>query len=304
MDVIERRLKVARWEIEQADMYHYWMVNDDLKRGIPDPEIHSGGRKTKKPQAREDSTVLIEDFIEHLRKELNYSEHTLRNYRKDLMDFFNEVGKNPASVTSYDVSRFVSALSKKGLSPRSISRKLSSVRTFYRYLKKIQLVQDNPAKAVNNPKTGKPLPSYLSQEEVETLLNAASTPLEKAIVELLYATGMRISELCSLNIQDIDLKNMQIRVMGKGKKERIVYFGERAKDALLNYLKTERSQIATKLKKDQEALFVTKRGRISDMTVRRILKRIALKAGIHKNVLPSPFETHLCNSSPGRRDEP
>ncbi|BAT70880.1 integrase/recombinase XerC [Thermosulfidibacter takaii ABI70S6] len=213
------------------------------------------------------------------------------------MDFFNEVGKNPASVTSYDVSRFVSALSKKGLSPRSISRKLSSVRTFYRYLKKIQLVQDNPAKAVNNPKTGKPLPSYLSQEEVETLLNAASTPLEKAIVELLYATGMRISELCSLNIQDIDLKNMQIRVMGKGKKERIVYFGERAKDALLNYLKTERSQIATKLKKDQEALFVTKRGRISDMTVRRILKRIALKAGIHKNVYPHllrhTFATHL-----------
>ncbi len=239
----------------------------------------------------------IDDFVEYLRRERNFSEHTLRVYRRDIEDFFAYVRKDPAQVTSKDVSRFVAKLSKKGLSPLSVSRKLSALRSFFRYLKKVRVVGENPASYVSNPKAGRRLPSYLSREEIEALLAAAGSLKEKAILELLYATGMRISELCGLNVEDVDLSGCRVRVRGKGKKEREAFFGEHAKEALLMYLKEERPKLARTLKKDREALFITKRGRISDTTVRRMLKRLALKAGLGKDVYPHlirhTFATHL-----------
>ncbi len=158
-------------------------------------------------------------------------------------------------------------------------------------------MKDNPAKAVSNPKVGKNLPGYLSKEEVEELVKAAETSMEKAIVQLMYETGIRVSELCSLNIQDVDLKSLRLRVKGKGKRERILFFGEAAKEALISYLKSERIEKAKGLSKDHEALFITNRGRISDTTVRRILKKLSIKAGLPKNVYPHllrhTFATHL-----------
>ena len=240
---------------------------------------------------------VVEDFIEYLRRERNFSEHTLRGYRRDLEDFFDVVKKAPEEVAELDVSRFVFRLSRRGLSPRTISRKLSALRSFFKFLKRAGIVRSNPALAVRNPKVGRHLPSYLSYEEMEALFRACESQRERAILELLYATGMRISELCSLDLQDLDIAGMRVRVRGKGKRERILFFGEGAKQALVEYIRGERAKILSRLKNRTDALFLTPRGRITPVTVRRMLKKLALKAGLSKDVYPHlvrhTFATHL-----------
>ena len=239
----------------------------------------------------------LDDFLRHLTQEKGYSHHTVRAYRRDLEQFFSVVKKEPMEITPKDVGRFVSHLARRGVGPRSIGRKLSAVRTFFDYLKKRGLVEANPARDVSNPKVGRKLPSYLSREEVEALIAAAETFRDRAIVELIYSSGLRASELCALNITDVDFSGMRLRVRGKGKRERVVFFGERARDVLLMYMEHERSKLVARLKKDREALFLTPRGRMTDTTLRRILKRLAEKAGISKPVYPHllrhTFATHL-----------
>ncbi len=239
----------------------------------------------------------IEDFLEYLKRERNASSHTVRNYKRDLEDFFSFCQKAPEDVKEEDIARYVRHLSKKRLKPTSISRKLSSLRTFYRYLKRAGLIKENPARAVRNPKTGRRLPAYLSPEEVDTLIESAESYRDRAILELLYSTGIRVSELCNLKVRDIDLRNMKAIVVGKGKRERIVYFGEKAKEALLKYIQEERPKYLEKHPELSEHLFLSRKGKLSDMSVRRMIKRCASKAGIHKEVYPHllrhTFATHM-----------
>ncbi len=239
----------------------------------------------------------IQDFVTYLKKERFFSEHTLRCYSRDLRDFFAWVSKAPEDVTPRDVSRYVSFLSRKGYSPRSISRKLSALRSFFRYMKRGGLVEENPAKAVGNPKVGKSLPSYLTEEEVRALLAAPKSARDRAILWLLYQTGIRVSELCGLRLQDVDLKGKRLRVRGKGKRERVVFFGDEAGKALLQYLRDERPAYVERHPECADALFLSRKGKLSDMSVRRMLKRAAQEAGIHKEVYPHllrhTFATHM-----------
>ena len=244
-----------------------------------------------------DNETAIERFITYMQLMKGASAHTLRSYRRDLLDFFGTVKKSFSEVQKAHVLDFMYQCSLKGLSARTISRKLSSLRAFYKFLNKEGFCKANPLDGVNNPKVSKTLPPTLSREEVDLLVEAADNSRDKAIVEFLYATGIRISELCALDLKDVDIGSMMVLVKGKGKKERMVFFGNKAKEALLEYLR-DRAKIVHKIPaKDREALFITSRGRISDMTVRRILKKLAKRAGIYKDVYPHllrhSFATHL-----------
>ncbi len=245
-----------------------------------------------------DYKEYIEDFIGYLRRAKNSSEHTLRGYRRDVEDFFLCTNASLDQVKKEHVLMFVSSCRKRGLSNTSISRKLSALRTFFNYLKKQKVISESPLVGVRNPKTGKRLPRALSFDEIVQLIEkGAENARDRAILEFMYATGLRVSELCSLNIEDVDFSLMRAIVRGKGKKERVVYFGERAKKALLEYLRERKSIVSNPNFPDKRALFVTKRGRITDMTVRRILDKAAKKSGIFKKVYPHivrhSFATHL-----------
>ncbi len=243
-------------------------------------------------------SYYINDFIEYLVSSKGASSHTIRGYKKDIEEFFSLVKKLPEEISKEDVLYYVSFCFKTGLSPSSVCRKLSSIRSFFKFLKKKGIVSESPVVGVRNPKMPRRLPRYLSYDEIAVLIDkGAQSPQEKAILEFMYATGVRVSELCALNIEDLDLSRMRAKVKGKGKRERMVYFGERAKKALLEYLKERRKIVSRKGFPDKDALFVTKRGRISDMTVRRILNRAAQRAGLPKKIYPHlvrhSFATHL-----------
>ncbi len=243
-------------------------------------------------------SYYINDFIEYLVSSKGASSHTIRGYKKDIEEFFSLVKKLPEEISKEDVLYYVSFCFKTGLSPSSVCRKLSSIRSFFKFLKKRGIVSESPVVGVRNPKMPRRLPRYLSYDEIAVLIDkGAQSPQEKAILEFMYATGVRVSELCALNIEDLDLSRMRAKVKGKGKRERMVYFGERAKKALLEYLKERRKIVSRKGFPDKDALFVTKRGRISDMTVRRILNRAAQRAGLPKKIYPHlvrhSFATHL-----------
>ncbi len=243
-------------------------------------------------------SYYINDFIEYLVSSKGASSHTIRGYRRDIEEFFSLVKKLPEEISKEDVLYYISFCFKTGLSPSSVCRKLSSIRSFFKFLKKRGIVSESPVVGVRNPKMPRRLPRYLSYDEIAVLIDkGAQNPQEKAILEFMYATGVRVSELCALNIEDLDLSRMRAKVKGKGKRERMVYFGERAKRALLEYLKERRKIVSRKGFPDKDALFVTKRGRISDMTVRRILNRAAHRAGLPKKIYPHlvrhSFATHL-----------
>ncbi len=240
----------------------------------------------------------IDDFVEYLVSSKGASPHTVRGYRRDIEEFFAFVKKPPTEVSREDVLSYISFCFKTRLSSSSIGRKLSSIRTFFKFLKKKEIISESPVVGVKNPKMPKRLPRYLSYDEVALLIEkGAESARDRAILEFMYATGVRVSELCGLNIEDVDLAHMKALVRGKGKKERIVYFGKRAKDALLEYLRERQKIVSRRGFPEPNALFVTPRGRISDMTVRRILDRAAKRAGLPKKVYPHmvrhSFATHL-----------
>lgn len=242
---------------------------------------------------------LIKAFGEWLRVEKGFSNHTVRNYVRDVELFFEFVGNNPYDVTPEKVIQFSSFMAKHRLKPSSIARRLSSIRTFYRFLKIKGFATNTPIGLFRLPKLRKKLPAYLTIEEVKKALEAAKSPLEKAIIELLYSTGMRVSELCMLNLDDVDLSGSRIRVRGKGKRERIVFLTEEAVKAIREYLayRMKRLSEGNYSEDAKNALFITIKGRISDMTVRRIVSKVFRLSGVKKRVYPHlirhTFATHL-----------
>ncbi len=243
----------------------------------------------------------IEKFIKFLKYEKNASKHTIKNYEMDLRQFdsFTE-GKNIKEITPLDIRGFIVFLSEKKEKKTSISRKISALRSFFKFLLRERVVKINPAESIPLPKLDKPLPKFLTIGEVNNLLekkkeskDSFTKTRDQAILELLYATGIRISELVSLNLEDIDIKEQLIRVKGKGKKERIVPFGSIALKKIKEYLQLRK----TKKPKD-DSLFINRFGkRISQRYIQMMLKKQLLIKGINDEITPHSlrhsFATHL-----------
>ncbi len=239
----------------------------------------------------------LDTFRQHLISEKGASPHTVRNYVREVRDlqaFLEERGLSLIKASSWDLRAYLLHCKKRGLAPTSIARRVASIRCFYAFLKGRGILKGNPARLLRTPKKGKALPRVLSIAEAKRLFEAGKMDLrDRAIVELFYASGIRISELVGLNLNDIDLSQGQIRVMGKGKKERIVLIGSKAIEALRAYL-TKRGLYG---KGDDKALFVTSRGRISHTTVRRIINKASVSSGLGKPLSPHTlrhsFATHM-----------
>lgn len=247
----------------------------------------------------------ITNYLEELKKIRQFSENTISSYENDLNEYFNYLEENHLNYLnmSYEDARtYLSYLYKKEDKARTVSRKISSLRGFYAYLKANDKVSNNPFKLVKMPKKEKNLPRFFYYNELEELFNSIenNTDLGKRnilILEMLYATGVRVSELINIKLIDIDTKRMEIKVKGKGNKERIVFYGEYAKDALEDYLNGAYSNLNIK---NSPYLFLNNRGAVlTRRGVTDILNRVIKKTSINKKISPHmlrhTFATHLLN---------
>jgi integrase/recombinase XerC len=245
----------------------------------------------------------IAAFLRHLEKERNASPHTVRAYANDLAQFDDhvqgELGREgaPEDVDHLMVRSFIAALHRGGAKKVSAARKLASLRTFFRYLCREGVLQKNPARAILQPRTERRIPSHLEEAEVTAFLDLPAEDdadlRAQTLLELLYATGVRCSELVGLDLADVDLDERMIRVLGKGRKERVVPFGTRARDAILQYLPAR-----LRFRPRVEALFLNARGgRLTQRSVQRIvgarLKQMALAKKASPHTLRHSFATHL-----------
>lgn len=246
----------------------------------------------------------IDSFIAYLYAERHYSEHTLKNYRRDielLARYLDCYQLNWKTLTDKHLRSWLANLHKQNLSANSIRRMLASVRSFYRYLMKSQFSDHNPALEVKSPKLPKRLPESLQVDATNALLNETGDEDELqvrdiAMLELTYGSGLRLSELCNLKLQDISWSDKLLTIIGKGQKTRIIPFGEVAEEALQNWLNT-RAQFVSEA---YPYVFVSKRGKV--LTPRAIqyrFKAFGLKAGVnlHPHMLRHSFASHLLESS-------
>jgi integrase/recombinase XerC len=269
---------------------------------------------------------LLAQFLEHLRYERNVSEHTLRNYAIDLAQFLEYLApadpltgaRREPDVKEIDhitIREWLSELHNQNKKKTSIARKLASLRTFFQFLIREGAVEANPAKLVNTPRLEKKLPNHLSVEDAVRFIETPdeATDLgkrDRAILEMLYGTGVRVSELVKLGLRDVDFKNRMVRVKGKRRKERVVPFGEPALHALMRYLTEVRPAFlnnAPIAERDEAAVFLNYQGtRITTRSVGRMVdKYIKICAGIHDispHSLRHSFATHLLDSGADLRD--
>lgn len=250
----------------------------------------------------DEERILLLKFLAHLEKDLGYSYHTLAAYRCDLNQFFafcRQEGLSPVTTTAKGVRRFVLHLGALRLRPASIARKLSALRTFYDYLERQETVATNPAAAVPNLKSEERLPAFLTQEEMARLLTETDdSPLglrDRALLELLYATGMRVGEVVRLNLLDVDASSDSLRVRGKGDKERLTFLNPSARLALQVYLQKGRPAFECG---KSDALFLNRRGgRLTARSIQRMLKKrvqgVATRRGLTPHAIRHSFATHL-----------
>jgi len=259
--------------------------------------------------------TLLKRYVDYLSAERGFSPCTIRNYSQDLMGnksegkvlgFFQFLQiinvKTLKDVTRFTMREYIGYLMEEGVSRRSISRKVSSVRSLYRYLMREGYIEENPVSLTTSPKLDKRLPNCLSEGEINRLLSApsADTPQgirDMAILELIYASGLRLSEVVSLDLDQINLVTGQIKVLGKGSKERVVLIGEMAINALKKYLESARPHLLS-TKMDRSALFINRFGnRLSERSIQNMLGNMGQKAGIDKRIYPHllrhTFATHM-----------
>ncbi len=247
----------------------------------------------------------VELFIEHLQAELNLSAHTVRAYQTDVCQFIRFLTlrkKDLAKVNPSLLRDYLNYLRKKNLSRRSMARKLSSLRHFFTYLRQTNYLSNNTNWQTSSPKLNRYLPTTMSASQVKTLISAPDTSSpyglrDLAILELLYATGIRVSELVSLNLSDLDFAQKQVKVFGKGRKQRIVPMNNYAIAAIKNYLSLAR-KILLKNGKHNPALFINRDGmRLSAQGVRKLLIKYCHQVKLPKKVTPHVFRhtfaTHL-----------
>lgn len=243
----------------------------------------------------------IEKFIRYLEIEKNYSQHTIINYHLDLEGLKTFLAGIEIEKVDYLVLRkYLAALKEKNLGTRTVNRRLSALRSFFKFLTREGFLKTNPILSISSPKQDKHLPSFLTEEQVSKLIESAFSKDEKderglrdrAILETFYSTGIRISELCSLRMEDVDFISGVIKVFGKGKKERLVPIGDRAVMAIRLYIEKRKVQ--------SQAVFLNKSGkRISTRGARNIvdkyLRLVGLKSGVSAHTLRHSFATHLLN---------
>jgi len=248
---------------------------------------------------------LFSGYIRYLEAERHASRYTIRNYTHDLRHFLKFLNtENVATLDMVDrhlLRRYIASLQEQEFKKSSVSRKLSAIRSFYNYLVQLNLLSVNPILAVSAPKLDKRLPAFLSNDEVIRLLDMPDTTTptgqrDKAILELLYASGIRVSEIAGLNLRNINLETREILVWGKGSKERMTLIGEPAAAAVDRYLREGRRQLLGNFRGD--SLFINRYGRrLSERYIQKMIHKYAIAAGIDKRVFPHmmrhSFATHL-----------
>jgi len=250
----------------------------------------------------------IERFIKWLTDEKGYSRHTITNYERDLREFAGLAGREMdiSEIDARTIRDYVYSLNITNKSS-SVARKLSALRTFFKFLEQENLVRQNPMGSISMPKQEQHIPVFLSVDEVFALLEAPGADdtfgaRDRAVLELLYSTGMRVSELVSCNMTNLDLDNEMVRVRGKGNRERLVPMGEPAIKSLRAYFARRDELLRNRLQQgkkiDRDAVFLNSRGsRITTRSVERLVAGYGRKAGIAKPVTPHvlrhSFATHL-----------
>ncbi|HNV87197.1 MAG TPA: tyrosine recombinase XerC [Candidatus Omnitrophota bacterium] len=241
----------------------------------------------------------LEDFFASLQAK-NASPHTVTNYKIDLREFSGFAKDRPLKEIDYlFIRKFLAFLTEKKYSKSSIARKLSCLRSFFKFLVREEVVENNPSAGLATPKREKKLPHFLEVQEIERLLDsiegdAFASRRDRAILETLYSSGIRVSELVGLNFSEADFLGGVLRIRGKGKKERLVPLGKKAQEALEAYLEKKPSGKGV----SSDAVFLNRRGtRLTDRSVRRILLKYARKIGLGKEIFPHmlrhSFATHL-----------
>lgn len=258
----------------------------------------------------------IGDFLDYLTWEKNVSTNTVVAYRDDLESFiaflssdYLSISREMLDLTTIDrlaIRAFLAAMQRRKLSRATVARRLSALRSFFRFLVREGIVTANPARTVMTPKKEKRLPAVLQPAEVTSLLEQpdTSTPLgarDQAFLELLYASGLRISELAGIDLDDIELRARLVKVRGKGRKERIVPFGKKAEEAVRTWLGERPKLVHVQGDEDEHPLFVNYRGgRLSVRSIRRLfegyVRDASLRTGVSPHTLRHSFATHLLNA--------
>jgi len=244
-----------------------------------------------------------QQFLDYLKAERNASPYTIRNYNRDL-DKFSAFSKDngigtPLKVEKILVRSYLNNLNVEKFARSSIARNMSALRSFFRYLNREEIMGKNPAALISSPKLDRRLPAFLTLEEATKLVESPdlSSPQgqrDRAMLEMLYATGMRVSELVSMNVDHIDLDTNEIRVWGKGAKERIVLIGQEAAQALADYMNDGRRKLLGDVKNN--AMFVNRYGaRLLPRRVQKLLKRysVVINKRVHPHKMRHTFATHL-----------
>lgn len=243
------------------------------------------------------SQSMLEDFRLYLEVERNLSLHTVKAYYTDLKDFLRWAGSSDVCTFNYkNIRVYLAEIQSRKYARTTVARKIAAIKTFYRYLYRERLVNSNPAVNIKTPKKIKNLPEFLSDAELNRIfdkiaLNTPSQIRDRTILEVLYATGMRVSELCGLDFESLNLESNEITVFGKGGKERIVLINNRAKQFLEDYIKNTRQ----KLSYDKEVslkspVFINNTGfRLQQRSIHRIIAKIAKELAFAKKVSPHTF---------------
>ena len=241
-----------------------------------------------------------DNFLNYI-KNKNYSNYTINSYNKDLDNFYVYLNQNNTEIkkVNYKFLRgYLTILYDKKYSKKTIARNISTLKSFFKYLKKENIIKSNPMNLIKTPKIDKKLPKFLNYDDLEKILSIPDTTTflgkrNALILELLYSTGVRVSELVNIKLNDIDLSEEKIIILGKGNKERYVLFGRKAKEKILDYLKEKMD--------DSPYLIVNRYGnKISDRGIRKILDSIILEASLSYKISPHTlrhtFATHMLDS--------
>ena len=248
---------------------------------------------------------LIEKYISYILGERGLAKNSIESYKRDLYQFLEFVQeamgiKDVENIRRADIREYVSALIQYGFSKKSVERKLSALRGFFKYLKRTQVISSNPVLGIQNPKEERCLPMVISEKRINEMLDnwipeSIMEARDKSIIELMYSSGLRASEVISLKWENLDLKTMELRVKGKGGKERIVPLGKRAREALEVYV----NFLGDKLNKSN-FIFLNRFGKKLSrkglwLIIKKRFETIALMYGVHPHTLRHSFATHLLN---------
>lgn len=237
----------------------------------------------------------IDSFINYLKYEKNFSKYTIKSYKTDLDEFYEFSSNKEVDLKLIKI--YLKSLYEKKYKTKTVSRKVSSLKSYFKYLESENLIKENPMRLISNPKVEKTLPNYLNYDDLEKLLSYPDIKTkyglrDALILEMLYSSGIRVSEFANMKIKDIDFHDRKILILGKGNKERYVYYGLKCEKLLKEYLKLEH--------KNSEYLLIGKtKDKLNEREIRKVVTDTAKKAGIKVHVSPHTlrhtYATHMLN---------